>query len=101
LREILSGRTPLPYIPAMDGMSLPPDLERFAADAVAAGRYRDVGEVVAAGVGLLRQAEAEVADFVRSLEDARAEAERDGWVSLEEMKTDMDRIISGTADSDA
>jgi len=38
----------------MDGMNLPPELERFAKEAVAAGRYRDVAELVAAGVSLLR-----------------------------------------------
>ena len=67
----------------MDNVTLPPKLERFATEAVAAGRYRDVSHVLAAGVSLLRQAEAEAAVFVTSLEAARAEAERDGWVSLE------------------
>ena len=85
----------------MDSVTLPPELERFAIEAVAAGRYRDVSEVVAAGVSLLQQAEADVAVFVNSLEAARAEAERDGWVSLEDMTAEMDRIISGTADSAA
>ena len=85
----------------MDSVTLPPELERFATEAVAAGRYRDVSEVVAAGVSLLQQAEADVAVFVNSLEAARAEAERDGWVSLEDMTAEMDRIISGTADSAA
>jgi hypothetical protein len=54
-------------------MSLPTDLRKYAADAVAAGRYRDVGKVLAADVGLLRKAEAEVAEFVRLLEDVKAE----------------------------
>jgi putative addiction module CopG family antidote len=82
----------------MDNVTLPPELERFATEAVAAGRYRDVSDVVAAGVRLLRQAEAELSVFVNSLEAARAEADRDGWVSLEDITADMDRIISGTAD---
>ena len=85
----------------MDNVTLPPELERFATEAVAAGRYRDVSDVLAAGVNLLRQAEADAAVFVNSLEAARAEAERDGWVSLEDMTAEMDRIISGTADSAA
>jgi putative addiction module CopG family antidote len=85
----------------MDSVTLPPELERFAIEAVAAGRYRDVSDVVAAGVSLLQQAEADVAVFVNSLEAARAEAERDRWVSLEDMTAEMDRIISGTADSAA
>lgn len=82
----------------MDGVSLPPDLEQFAADAVAAGRYRDTADVVCAGVKLLQRAEAEVADFVASLETARDEANRDGWVSLDEMLAEMDQIIRETAD---
>ena len=35
---------------AMDAVTLPPELERFAEEAVAAGRYRDFSELVAAGV---------------------------------------------------
>ena len=41
----------------MDTVTLPPDLERFAEAAVAAGRYRDIAELVAAGVDLLRRRE--------------------------------------------
>jgi putative addiction module CopG family antidote len=65
----------------MDDITLTPDLERFAAEAVAAGRYRDMSEVVQAGLSLLKQTEAEVADFITSLEEARAEGERDGFLS--------------------
>lgn len=61
-----------PYSALTDTVALPPELERFVAEAIAAGRYRDVTEVVAAGVGLLQRAEAERAAFVRSLEDAEA-----------------------------
>ncbi len=84
-REILSGRPPLPYIPGMDGMSLPPELEKYAAEAVAAGRYRDVGEVVAAGVDLLRQRDAARASFLASVLAAEEEADREGCVSGDEM----------------
>jgi len=85
----------------MDGALLPPELEQFAADAVAAGRYRDTAEVVQAGVRLLQTAETEVAAFVASLEAARAESDRDGWVSLDDMLAEMDQIISETADRQA
>lgn len=81
----------------MDDVTLPPELERFAEEAVAAGRYRDRAELVTAGVRLLLQSEAEVAAFVESLEAARAEADRDGWVSLDVMTADMDRTISEMA----
>ena len=79
-------------------MTLSPELEQFAAEAVAAGRYRDTAEVVRAGVELLQRAEAEVAEFVVSLEAARDEANRDGWVGLDEMLAEMDQIIRETAD---
>ena len=82
----------------MDNVTLPPDLEQFATEAVAAGRYRDTADVVRAGVKLLQRAEAEVAEFVASLETAREEANRDGWVSLDEMLAEMDQIIRETAD---
>ena len=79
-------------------MTLPPDLEQFVAEAVATGRYRDTADVVRAGVELLQRAEAEVAEFVASLEAARAESNRDGWVGLDDMLAEMDQIISETAD---
>ncbi len=82
-------------------MALPPDLEQFAAEAVAAGRYRDTAEVVRAGVKLLQHAETEVAEFAVSLEAARDEANRDGWVSLDDMLAEMDQIIRETADRPA
>jgi hypothetical protein len=43
--------SPLPsYDLVMDDMTLPPELERFAAEAIAAGRYRDKADLLAAGV---------------------------------------------------
>jgi putative addiction module CopG family antidote len=82
----------------MDGTTLPPDLTRYADEAVAAGRFRDRDEVVAAGLKLLQQADTEVAAFVKSLEEAKAEADRDGWVSLDDMVARMSRIIEATQD---
>jgi putative addiction module CopG family antidote len=86
------------YYLAMDGMTLPPELERYADEVVAAGRFRDRSEVVAAGLRLLREADIEVAEFVASLEDARVEAERDGWISLDEMTETMDQVVREMAD---
>lgn len=83
----------------MENVTLPPELERFATEAVAAGRYRDLPDVLAAGVKLLQQAEAEVATFVDSLEAARAEADRDGWHSLDEVLAEADRIIAAKRDA--
>jgi antitoxin ParD1/3/4 len=85
MREFLPGRPLLPYIPPMDEMSLPPELESYAADAVAEGRYRDRAEVVAAGVTLLRERDAARAAFLASVLAADDEADRNGCVSGEEM----------------
>jgi putative addiction module CopG family antidote len=78
----------------MDDVTLPPELERFATEAVAAGRYRDMSHALAAGLRLLQQAEAEVAAFVASLEVAREEANRDGWLTLNEVMAEADLIIA-------
>ena len=82
-------------------MNLPPELEHFATEAVAAGRYRNVAEVVAAGVSLLQHAEAERDRFLKSLEQAEAEAERDGWHSLEDVLAETDAIIAVKRDTAA
>jgi putative addiction module CopG family antidote len=81
----------------MNDVTLPPELERFAEEAVAAGRYRDLSDVVAAGVSLLRRAEAERAAFISSLEEAQAEAEREGWHELDDVLAEVDAIIDEEA----
>ena len=73
-------------IRVMDSVTLPPELERFATEAVAAGRYRDVSEVVRAGLSLLRRADTEVAEFAATLEEARAEGQRDGFLTAEQVE---------------
>ena len=72
----------------MDKVTLPPELERFAA-----GRYRDVSDVVAAGVSLRQQAEAARAAFNASLEEAEAESERLGFLTVDEVHAEMTGII--------
>jgi putative addiction module CopG family antidote len=42
----------------MNTDSLPPDLARFADEAVAAGRFRDVADVIRTGVAMLQRSEA-------------------------------------------
>lgn len=81
----------------MDDITLTPELERFAAEAVAAGRYRDMSEVVQAGLSLLKQAETEVADFVASLEEATAEGERDGFLSAAQVESRVHKAIARVA----
>lgn len=87
------------YHPVMDAVTLPPELERFATEAVAAGRYRDLSDVVQAGLRLLQDAEADVTAFVASLEAAEAEADRDGWVSFDEVMAEADQIIAAKRDA--
>jgi antitoxin ParD1/3/4 len=86
-----------PILRGMDPVTLPPDLQRFAEEEVAAGRFRNLSEVAAAGVNLLRRAEAERAAFVASLEAARAEGERDGLLTLEQVEADVRAAIAATA----
>ncbi len=64
----------------MDGIALPPDLEQFAAQEVAAGRYRDLDEVVRAGVGLLRQRAAAKAELLASVLAAQEEGDH-AWAT--------------------
>ena len=81
----------------MDAVTLPPELERFADEVVASGRYRDLDEVVRTGLNLLRQAEAERDAFIASLEEARAEGERDGFLTIDEVMRDADALIEELA----
>ena len=76
-------------------MSLPPELESYAAGAVAKGRYRDRAEVVAAGVALLQERDAGRAAFLASVLAAEVEADRNGCVSGEEM---LARVRASLAD---
>jgi antitoxin ParD1/3/4 len=72
---------------------LTPELERFARAVVAEGRYNNVSEVVRQGLRMLQEAEERRRAFAKSLDDAVAEAERDGWISAEDALTEMDRVI--------
>jgi putative addiction module CopG family antidote len=73
----------------MSEAMLSADQERFAAAAVAAGRYPDTAAVIRAGVDLLRQAEAELAAFLGSLETAEAAGERDGFLESADVHREM------------
>ena len=83
----------------MDHVTLPPELERFAAEAVAAGRYRDVSEVVAAGVSLLQRQEQARAELLASVLAAKAEADRDGYLTGDELLTRVEARLAQRASS--
>jgi putative addiction module CopG family antidote len=69
----------------MNDMTLTPEVEAFAAEAIAAGRFRDRAELVAAGVGLLQRHEQARAELLASVLAAQAEADRDGCMSGDQM----------------
>jgi putative addiction module CopG family antidote len=81
----------------MASVTLTPDQERFVTEAVAQGRYRDASDMVAAGLDLLRQADAERQAFIASLEAAEAEGEREGFLTGDEVHRDMARMIDEMA----
>lgn len=78
----------------MGKVSRRPDLEAFAEQCVASGRYGDLESVVDAGLALLREREKQRAAFLRSLDKARQEAEEDGYVELDQVAAEMDAIIA-------
>lgn len=82
---------------ATNAVTLPPDLERFADEAVARGRFRDVNEVVRAGLILLQQSEVELAEFVESLDAATAEGQRVGCRPLDRVMQDADALLEEMA----
>jgi antitoxin ParD1/3/4 len=74
-------------------VSLPPALEKFARDCVADGRYANVSEVVRTGLRLLQEQEEARRKFEATLDEAVAESDRDGWLTIDEVVAEMDTII--------
>lgn len=72
---------------------LTPELERFAREVVAEGRYNNVSEVVRQGLRMLQEAEERRRAFTKTLDDAVAEAERNGYFSAEQVLAEIDDII--------
>ena len=79
-------------------VSLTPALEQFARRCVESGRYNNVSEVVRSAMRLLQEREEARAAFVRSLEEATAEAMRDGFLSIEEVEADAMAAIAEVRD---
>jgi len=72
---------------------LTPELERFAREVVAEGRYNNVSEVVRQGLRMLQEAEERRRAFTKTLDDAVAESERDGYFTAEQVLAELDEII--------
>ena len=77
----------------MDTVTLPPELVQFAEDAVAAGRFRDISEVVAAGVSLLQRQEQARSAFNASLEAAEWKESRTASSQSEEVHREINGLI--------
>ena len=75
---------------------LTPELERFAKECVAEGRYNNVSEVVRSGLRLLQESEDRRRHFRTMLQEVEAETERDGGVALEDVLAEMDEIIASS-----
>ncbi|HEY1751264.1 MAG TPA: type II toxin-antitoxin system ParD family antitoxin [Caulobacteraceae bacterium] len=75
-------------------VSLTPELERFARECVSDGRYNNVSEVVRDALRRLQEAEERRRAFTKSLDDAVARSEREGYVELEDVLADIDAIIA-------
>ncbi|HKS88004.1 MAG TPA: type II toxin-antitoxin system ParD family antitoxin [Stellaceae bacterium] len=69
------------------------ELERFARQCVADGRYNNVSEVVRSALRLLQEQEEQRHRLLQQMRDAEAEADRNGTYTLEEVLAEMDRII--------
>jgi putative addiction module CopG family antidote len=78
----------------MDTVTLPPELERFAEEAVAAGRYRNLSELVAAGVSLLQRQEQARAELLASVLAAQDEADRVGYLTADEVAAHVRQTIA-------
>lgn len=64
-------------------ITLPDDLEALVEKEVAEGRFPSANDLVARCV---RAQLEELAAFRKTLDDAEAEAERDGWLSLDDLR---------------
>jgi putative addiction module CopG family antidote len=87
----------------MNAVILPPDLEHFADEAVATGRFRDVGEVVRAGVSLLQRLEQrreqQRAELLASIVTAEEDGVQNGFLTLDTVMRDADALIEEMARS--
>ncbi len=73
---------------------LTPELEKFARKCVKSGRYNNVSEVVRSGLRLLQEAEERKRQFMKTLQDAEAEADRVGTFTVEQVVANADRVIA-------
>lgn len=73
---------------------LTPELERFARQCVVDGRYNNVSEVVRSALRLLQELEEQRVAFTATLDEAVAEADRDGSFTVEQVVAEMEATIN-------
>ena len=73
-----------------DAITLPADLEAWARAEVEAGHAESVEAAIAKGVRGYRLA---METFRKSLDDAEAEADRDGWIPGDQFMRELDQWI--------
>lgn len=78
----------------MTAIVLPPDLEAWAEAEVAAGRGKSVEDVARNAISRYR---AQMEAFRRSLDDAEAEADREGWLDSEAVFAELKARYAGRA----
>lgn len=81
----------------MDGVLLPADLEQFAAEEVAAGRYRDTADVIRAALDLLKQRAQARNELLASVLAAQEEGNRLGYLSSEDVAAHVRQTIARRA----
>lgn len=75
---------------------LTPQLERFARKCVKSGRYSNMSEVVRAGLRLLQETEERRRRFHAMLQEAEAETDRQGALTLDSVLAEVDEIIDAS-----
>ncbi|HTW50694.1 MAG TPA: type II toxin-antitoxin system ParD family antitoxin [Stellaceae bacterium] len=74
-------------------IDLTPELERFAQECVDDGLYNDVSDVIRSGLRLLQEQQEARRAFEATLREAEEEADRDGWLTTDEVMADLDAVI--------
>ena len=78
----------------MDGITITPELEQFAVEAVLSGRFRDLDDVVRTGLELLRRQEQTRTELVASVLAAQAEGDKNGYLTGDEVAAHVRQSIA-------
>ena len=81
----------------MPNVSLTPELDAFAADCVASGRYANVSEVHRAALRLLQVQEERRQAFTAMLEAAEHKGEAEGFLDADDVLGELDELIAAAA----